>query len=261
MRVVVGLLCAAVVGAGALLLSGATDRMLDRGGDFTLARRVMAVPPGEGGGVSGTGFFIAYDGRLLTAAHVVRGCRRVNVISDLVPPVEAEVLAADADRDVALVQVRGLIPPAILPYGAPSPSASTLYVLGYPGGGDLRHAAETWAPMVNDQLRPATHQIADARAAVWLQSRPITHGWSGGPVLDTISGRVVGIMRAVAYTDTIQAMVGVRLDDLALATGSSVMRGFIRQSLTLEPAMTAIPTGQQAVETARRATVHVFCWR
>src|SRR3954452_16360959 len=59
-----------------------------------LPKVIHPEAPGEtqtGGVVSGTGFFIAPDGSLVTAAHVVSDCRRTQVASRFVSPSDATV--------------------------------------------------------------------------------------------------------------------------------------------------------------------------
>jgi S1-C subfamily serine protease len=55
-------------------------------------------------GTAGTGFFIAEDGSLLTAAHVVTECPQTAIVSSFVKPTAAEIVASDAKQDIALLR-------------------------------------------------------------------------------------------------------------------------------------------------------------
>jgi S1-C subfamily serine protease len=55
-------------------------------------------------GTAGTGFFIAEDGSLLTAAHVVTECPQTAIVSCFVKPTAAEIVASDAKQDIALLR-------------------------------------------------------------------------------------------------------------------------------------------------------------
>lgn len=62
---------------------------------------VVTPPPGNSAdpegvvGKTGTGFFVSGDGTLLTAAHVVNDCRRMQVISKYVPRTWVSLIASD----------------------------------------------------------------------------------------------------------------------------------------------------------------------
>jgi hypothetical protein len=143
-------------------------------GAFAQAADLVGVPGQFQELLSGTGFFIAYDGRLLTAAHVVNGCERVDIASPSIPPTRVETLMVHPAEDIALLMARQVVPKAILRYGGPSPRASRLFVLGYPGTGDLLKASETWADLANPRFN---NPGLDARGALlmrhaWLERRP-----------------------------------------------------------------------------------------
>src|SRR5262245_14023140 len=53
-----------------------------------------------GSAVAGTGFFVASDGSLLTAAHVVTGCKATRIASKFVRPTSVRLIALDNKRDV-----------------------------------------------------------------------------------------------------------------------------------------------------------------
>jgi hypothetical protein len=82
--------------------------------------------------VTGTGFFVASDGTLLTAAHVV----------------------------------------AVLPVGRPAAPAGRLFVLGYPASGGPLVPSETWATLANDRLPPAQPEFPDPRRMIWPRRLP-----------------------------------------------------------------------------------------
>ena len=85
-----------------------------------------------GTGVAGTGFFVASNGSLLTAAHVVSGCRETRIASELVKPSVARLIASDERQDIALLRAANVAPPATLAVGHPAAPHGRLFVLGYP---------------------------------------------------------------------------------------------------------------------------------
>ncbi|HEY8290347.1 MAG TPA: serine protease, partial [Acetobacteraceae bacterium] len=92
---------------------------------------------------AGTGFFVASDGSLLTAAHVVRDCRQARILSRFVPFTPAVILATDPKQDIALLRAPRAHPPAILTL-APRPTSRNVFILGYPAPAGWYVAAETW---------------------------------------------------------------------------------------------------------------------
>jgi S1-C subfamily serine protease len=227
-------------------------------GAFAQAADLVGVPGQFQELLSGTGFFIAYDGRLLTAAHVVNGCERVDIASPSIPPTRVETLMVHPAEDIALLMARQVVPKAILRYGGPSPRASRLFVLGYPGTGDLLKASETWADLANPRFN---NPGLDARGALLMQTDVVTHGWSGGPVIDPVSGSVVAITRALPSPAALARVGGAGLDHIVEAQGAWIIRNFLEESLTGYIPAFPPATQEAAMIAAREATVHVFCWK
>jgi S1-C subfamily serine protease len=96
-----------------------------------------------GGGIAGTGFFVAADGGLLTAAHVVASCARIRIASRWLQPTTAQAVAADSTQDIALLRATHTTPPAVLPVGRPAGNSGRLFVLGYPASGGPLVPTET----------------------------------------------------------------------------------------------------------------------
>ena len=206
--------------------------------------------PPKSAGKAGTGFFIAGDGSLLTAAHVVTDCRRIDIVSRLVKPTAADILASDAKQDIALLRVPHLRPPAILP-------------LGPPAGRTI--PAETWATLENDKFPASAGAVADPREIVWIEAAAVTHGYSGGPILDPGSGVVVGIVKGMIDTSRLRFVPGMPASGVAAGPGAGRLAAFVREAApyldTDLPSDLPSDIGDAALDDARRATVHVICWQ
>jgi S1-C subfamily serine protease len=135
-------------------------------------------------GSSGTGFFISADGYVITNAHVVHGCSRLQLISGMGMPVPVRVLAADAANDLALL--KGNLTPinaASLRVGVKV--GEEVGAFGYPLAGLL----STSGNFTRGNVSAITGLNDDSR---YLQiTAPIQPGNSGGPVLDQ-GGHLVG---------------------------------------------------------------------
>lgn len=220
---------------------------------------VQPDPPRRTVGTAGTGFFVAKDGTLLTAAHVVARCRRMQVVSRLVPRTRARVLAVDHKDDLALLRSRVRVP-AVLPIGRPARAAGRVFILGYPASAGLKVPAETWGALENARLRPAIGDYADPRFLVWLHASAITHGYSGGPILDPRDGEVVGLVKATLDGQGLRRLPGIPTTGLAIGPGSSRLIGFLQRRAPWLDVTQASAEDTAALDLARRATVHVFCW-
>ncbi|MBO6940675.1 MAG: trypsin-like peptidase domain-containing protein [Deltaproteobacteria bacterium] len=135
----------------------------------------------------GTGVVVGADGRVLTAAHVVRD---LDLLAVILPGADDEhpgvVSAIDREHDVAFVQVPGPLPDVVaLPESPPTIApGQTLHVSGYPIDVSQRFpaaASGTFSRVRNDG------QIE--------LSMSLNPGNSGGPLVDA-QGRLVGVISA-----------------------------------------------------------------
>lgn len=212
----------------------------------------------RGTAVAGTGFFVASDGSLLTAAHVVSGCRQTRIASALVKPAVAELIATDTQQDIALLRAAHVTPPATLAIGRPAAPGGRLFVLGYPATGGPLIATETWANLANSKFPPAPPAFTDPRRLIWAEDPVINHGFSGGPMVDTRNGEVVGIVRGMVDSSHLHAMqASIPAAGMVIGPGSAPLTALLRQEGAESDAVSV--SGDEAIDTARRATVHVVC--
>lgn len=222
---------------------------------------VQPDEPKQSAGLAGTGFFIADDGTLLTAAHVVHDCRRIQVVSPFVPLTAARIVATDHKDDLALLQINGKHAPAVLPLGGPAARTGRMFILGYPATAGMRVPAQTWGALENAKLPPAAGKYADPGYLIWLEASAVTHGYSGGPILDPRNGDVVGLIRAIVHSASLRGIQGMPTTGVAIGPGFSRLIAFVQgQEPWLDVSEVSVQ-GDGTLDLARRATVHVFCWR
>jgi S1-C subfamily serine protease len=223
---------------------------------------VPGPAPAPGTIVAGTGFFVAADGSLLTASHVVRACAHIRIVSQSVGMADAEKLAEDRSIDVALLRARQVHPPAVLALATSRPAGPRLFILGFPATASLRVPDETWGSVENARLPVALALGADLRQTVWVQSSAVTHGYSGGPMLDPGTGSVAGLVKAGVEPKFVPlARGGLPLAGLLFGPGAAQLAAFLRRTAPQLDLATDRPSDQEALDAARRATVHVLCWR
>jgi S1-C subfamily serine protease len=215
--------------------------------------------PPDPAGTAGTGFFVADDGSVLTAAHVVADCGHTAIVSQFVQPTEVDVIATDVSQDIALLRAPQLRPPGVLPLGRPV--SRLLVVLGFPTSAGLAIPEETWVTLENDKLPGADGTLADPREMIWIDAAAVTHGFSGGPIFDPGNGAAVGIVRGTIDGERLRVIRGMPTTGVAVGPGSNRLIFFLRQQSPRFETAQSSDTGAAALDDARRATVHVVCWR
>ena len=176
----------------------------------SIAQSVVLITSGtQAGAKTGTGFAISSTGnttRILTANHVVDGVG-VPIVFIGGPRgahFEATVVNTDRLRDIALLEVPTTSIPTA-PLGPQSPPTGTsVQALGYPTEAQPTAAQPTATPyaLPMDRLQLITYTgkvdgEAEQGESVLLQL-PLTHGDSGGPIVDAKSGQVVGMVLGLA---------------------------------------------------------------
>ena len=151
--------------------------------DMTASAVVEITVATTDGGKVGSGFLVESDGVILTNHHVISGGTSAAVrlpSGDVFN--EVQILAEDERRDIAILQIAGFGLPT-LPLGNSDsvPVGSDILAIGSPLG--LENTVSTG-------IVSAYRQYEGYR--LMQISAPISHGSSGGPILDR-AGIVVGI--------------------------------------------------------------------
>lgn len=166
---------------------------------------VLIAASTQGGSKTGSGFAVlstASTTRILTAAHVVDGTAAPLVFvggprGDHYP---ATVLQTDKLRDIALLEIQKTgIPTLTLDDTAPVPG-TPVQALGYPTFASTppNDPKATPQPLPLAQMQLVTVQakvdgVAEEGESVLLDAS-LTHGDSGGPIIDAANGKVEGMV-------------------------------------------------------------------
>lgn len=216
-------------------------------------------------GKAGTGFFIGDDGTLLTAAHVARGCGRIQIISRYVARTWVSLMASDEVHDVAILKAPSLRSPAVVHLASVAPTAGRLLVLGFPATASLTVPAETWAVMENEKFPANIGSLANPRDLLWMQAPEVTHGYSGGPIFDPRTGAVVGLVKGEVDGGYLRLVRDMPTTGIAIGPGIARIEALARHevaygAVSLVSSPRESGTGEAGEDTLRRATVHVLCW-
>lgn len=158
----------------------------------------VAIPKKGGGGGeadskagevgSGTAWGVS-KGYLVTASHVIKDARRIEVYQDGQPVGLASVAADDAASDVAILKLKPLHPGQLVVLALADHAAAlgrNVFTLGYPAPDILGQQVKMTTGVIS-----ATTGIADNARLIQI-SAPIQPGNSGGPILGW-NGEVVGV--------------------------------------------------------------------
>ncbi|MEQ6247462.1 serine protease [Sulfitobacter sp. HNIBRBA3233] len=195
---------------------------------------------------SRSGFFVNADGAVATTSQAVQNCGRITLDQDT----EAEVIADDTGRGVALLRPRAALAPlAVGTLSAGTPRLqSEVALAGYSFEGVLSAPSTTFGTLAD--VRGLGGETNIKRLA--LTSRA---GDAGGPVLDG-NGEVIGMLAPAPQDGTqLPADVSFALDAATIAAASA------DAGVTLaQPAAGSPLTPFQIAERASDMTVLVSCW-
>lgn len=155
---------------------------------------------------AGSGFVWDAQGHVVTNAHVVQGARRLFVRLDTGQPIEATLVGASPEYDLAVIRL-ARVPADLrpLPLGSSRDLkiGQTVYAIGNPFG--LQRTLTRGLVSALDRDLPTTN--FREVAGVIQTDAAINPGNSGGPLLDS-AGRLVGVNSAIRSASGSSAGVG-----------------------------------------------------
>ncbi len=207
---------------------------------------------------SGSGFVVA-PGRVLTNAHVVRGCRALIARNAQGRSARAGVLRADPRVDLALVNVpQGFGPALAFRDGPPVQRGESVVTYGFPLTGLLSSG-----PTLTTGSVSALSGLRDTPLHYTI-SAPVQPGNSGGPLLDA-QGHVVGVVVAKLDAAAVARALGGDIpQNVNFAIKGDAALAFLRDG-GVEPALAdsggAELGAAQVGEVANPATAFLQCLR
>ncbi|GGG26712.1 hypothetical protein GCM10010964_13300 [Caldovatus sediminis] len=226
-----------------------------------------AGPPGPPGAprdgmrpvASGTGFVVA-PGRLLTNHHVADGCAEMRARAASGAEMRALVIAADRQRDLALLAVQGGGDPGppLAFRGAPEiRRGESVVTYGFPLAGLLSSG-----PTLTTGEISALAGLGDNPRQFQI-SAPVQPGNSGGPLLD-MSGHVAGVVVGKLNAQRVAQRTGDIPQNVNFAVKGGEAIAFLRRhgveprlADSAEPLRSAAEVG----DIAHPSTVFLRCMR
>ena len=179
---------------------------------------IEALEPGNGGEVTGTGIIVNADGTVLTALHVVKGARRVQLTFADGTVSAATVVADDPTRDIAALgpaTLPSIVVPAVL--GGKLAVGDNVVAIG----DQLGLVRSTTTGVVSGLDRAARTPDGGNLSGLIQFDAAVNPGSSGGPLLDA-KGETVGIVVALANPTDARTFIGI---GFAVPIGAAVAAG------------------------------------
>lgn len=172
--------------------------------DRSVVRVIVKVKDGY---QSGTGFVVGLGGMVVTNHHVIDGGDGIVVLvkHDGSKPdrLSANVTWTSTDYDLALLQVTGLVSPALTLFDRLPSKGSQVTAIGYPGVADRQDrnannfVESTVTQGIIGRVVRSSWRRDGEQLSILQHGAAVNSGNSGGPLLDAC-GRVVGVNTAKA---------------------------------------------------------------
>jgi putative serine protease PepD len=193
------------------------------------------------GQATGSGFVVSSDGKIVTNEHVVDGADQVTVkIGTSGTELPAQVLAADASKDLALLQVDAggaKLHPLTLGDSSKVQVGQTVYAIGNPYGLDHTFTSGIVSALDREIQAPDGTPIEGA-----IQTdAAINPGNSGGALLDE-NGNVIGVNSQIASANSGGGESGNVGIGFAIASNS--VKEFVAHPTSSQPQQQADPYSQ-----------------
>ncbi|WP_198372054.1 S1C family serine protease [Roseomonas rosulenta] len=216
-----------------------------------------ATPPGPRRQVSsGTGFVVA-PRQIMTNQHVVDGCAAMTARLPNGQEIAATVIAADTQRDLALLRTDADAGP-VLPFrrAAEMRRGEAVVTYGFPLAGLLSSG-----PTLTTGDVSALAGIEDNPRQIQI-SAPVQQGNSGGPLLD-LRGHVVGVIVSKLNAQRIAQATGDIPQNVNFAVKHTEAVDFMREH-GVQPLLEGTGTVRTAAEigeVAHASTLFLRCLR
>jgi hypothetical protein len=204
---------------------------------------------------TGTGFYVAHDGALITNNHVVAECSAMR-ISDGRDGLPVKVIAVDPQRDLALLQGPKPADAVAVFRADKSKLGENVVVVGFPLSGLLSSQ-----PIVTSGIVSALAGIRDDQHELQI-SAPVQPGNSGGPLFDS-TGRIAGVVVATLDSVRLARTIGVVPENVNFAIKGDEARQFLgAHGVTVATADNGKELSTAAIaEQAVKMTVRLECWK
>ena len=167
-----------------------------------------------------TGFFVTDSGHLITAHHVVKNAKTIQILVDRQRVLTATLLKANEELDLALLQVQAITPFVYLSHSKGVPAGMDVVTIGYP-----QVAIQGLTPKITKGIVNSSTGLRDAKNAFQF-SAEVQKGNSGGPLIGP-GGTIVGVVQSKLDALKLSETTDDLTQNVNFATKSAVLLKFI----------------------------------
>mmetsp|Transcript_4953 Transcript_4953/g.8596 ORF Transcript_4953/g.8596 Transcript_4953/m.8596 type:complete len:448 (-) Transcript_4953:30-1373(-) len=191
-----------------------------------LSTNIMEIPQGQGSG-------IVWDsnGHIVTNYHVIKGASSAKILLDNQSTLDAELVGADPDKDIAVLKVSPTNGYKLVPITIGNSNAlkvgQSVFAIGNPFGLDHSLSAGIVSGLGREMRSPTGRPLTN----VIQTDCAINPGNSGGPLLDS-SGGLIGMNTSIYSPSGASAGVGFAIPSSTL---NQVVKELIQYGRIVRP--------------------------
>ena len=167
-----------------------------------------------------TGFFVTDSGHLITAHHVVKNAKTIQILVDRQRVLTATLLKGSKELDLALLQVQAITPFVYLSHSKGVPAGMDVVTIGYP-----QVAIQGLTPKITKGIVNSSTGLRDAKNSFQF-SAEVQKGNSGGPLIGP-GGTIVGVVQSKLDALKLSKTTDDLTQNVNFATKSAVLLKFI----------------------------------
>ena len=196
----------------------------------------------------GTGFFVDNKGHIVTNYHVVKASKNNTKIMFNNDEIKVKIIAYDEILDIALLKSKVKNKNYIKFSNASPKKAQNILVAGYPYGKFISDDLKITSGIIN-----SLKGIQNNTSMLQIDAT-INPGNSGGPIVDKVSGSLVGVATMKLNKDFTKAAFGTESENTNYGIKSSQVRDFLEAN-NIE---ISIKSNKLKISELENATVYIF---
>tara|TARA_R110000803_G_scaffold193218_1_gene256155 strand:- start:865 stop:1902 length:1038 start_codon:yes stop_codon:yes gene_type:complete len=204
--------------------------------------------PSKGSAGTGTGFFVDGEGHIITNYHVIKHSNNKVKIMFKHEEIDTKVIAYDELLDIALLKAK-VKSKHYIKFSNTSPKkAQSILVAGYPYGKFISDDLKITSGIIN-----SLKGIQNNTSMLQIDAT-INPGNSGGPIVDKVSGSLVGVATMKLSKDFTKEAFGQESENTNYGIKSSQVRDFLEaNNIDI-----SIKSNKLKISELEEATVFVF---
>jgi len=202
----------------------------------------------------GTGVIISKDGIIVTAAHVISGCQKIEICTNG-KKVEGSILIIKEENDIALLKAKdGDYIPVPVKTNGQQELGSKVFTVGYPN-----IEIQGLSPKMTRGEISSKNGMADDPSC-WQISVPIQKGNSGGGLFDE-NGNLIGIIVSKIDSLTSALKIGDSMQNVNYAVKAQYLGPLLKEKAGKLPTPNnnkLFTSDEEIVKKVTRSTVLIF---